>query len=81
MMAGTVHPKPSSIGINALPDRPIEPIMESIMYATRDMYPLSSRNARHRKSIAILGKNSRIPPTPAIMPSTMRLMSQSAVPI
>ena len=45
------------------------------------MYPLSSRNARARKRINMLGRKVRIPPTPATIPSTIRDISHREVPI
>ena len=77
--AGTEQPKPSSNGIKALPESPILLIMSSITNATLDIYPLSSRKASARKSIKILGKKVKIPPTPEIIPSTTREISISLV--
>ena len=37
IMAGTVQPKPSSMGMNALPESPSLLITPSITYATRDI--------------------------------------------
>lgn len=42
------------------------------------MYPLSSRKARARNRIKMLGRNVRIPPTPAMIPSTISEVSHWA---
>ena len=70
IIAGTVQPKPSSMGMNALPESPSLLIIPSMTYATLAMYPLSSRKASARKSMHMLGKKVMIVPTPLIMPST-----------
>ena len=72
MTAGTVQPNPKSMGKNALPDSPTIPMVSFITYATLAIYPLSSRKARARNRIKILGRKVSIPPTPAMMPSTIR---------
>ena len=79
--AGTEQPNPRTIGINALPESPSFPIIPSITYATLAIYPLSSRNASARKSMNILGRKVSIPPTPAMIPSTIRETITSLVPI
>ena len=42
------------------------------------MYPLSSKKAKAKNRIKMLGKNSKMPPTPAMMPSTIRELSSGA---
>ena len=69
--AGTVHPNPIIIGINAFPESPIFLISLSIINATLDIYPLSSKNDIPRKSANTIGKNTITPPTPATIPSTI----------
>ena len=75
--AGTEQPKPRRSGIKALPDNPRCPIMSSMTKATLDIYPLSSKKARARNKIKILGRNVRMPPTPEMIPSTIREMSMA----
>ncbi len=70
--AGTVQPNPRSIGIKALPDRPILFMIPFITYATLAIYPLSSKNARDKNKIAMFGKKVNMVPTPAIIPSIIR---------
>ncbi len=41
------------------------------------MYPLSSKKARAKNNMNILGRKVRIPPTPAIIPSTIREVQNS----
>ena len=72
MIAGTLHPNPMIRGMNDLPCRPMQCIILSIMNAALAMYPESSMNDMHRKSIRILGRNTITPPTPPMMPSTIR---------
>ena len=50
MNAGTEHPKPIIIGMNALPERPNLLKILSRMNATRAIYPLSSRIEKNRNS-------------------------------
>ena len=45
------------------------------------MYPLSSRKARARNRIKILGRKVRIPPTPDMIPSTTSEQTQSEAPM
>ena len=80
IIAGTVQPNPKIIGKNAFPDNPTFPMTESITYATLAIYPLSSKIANARNRIKIFGRKVKIPPTPAIMPSTNRDCSHSIVP-
>ncbi len=48
IMAGTLHPKPTNIGINAFPGRPIALMSLSITKAALAIYPESSKIERHR---------------------------------
>ena len=66
--AGTLHPNPKSIGINALPESPILPMIPSITYATLDIYPLSSNTDRKKNSTTIIGRKERTLPTAAKIP-------------
>ena len=72
MIAGTEHPNPRSRGRKARPESPRRLIMSSITKATLAIYPLSSNKARARKRMKILGRKVRIPPTPEMIPSTIR---------
>ncbi|SUQ49825.1 hypothetical protein CNEONATNEC32_02440 [Clostridium neonatale] len=76
IIAGTEHPNPIIIGINAFPDSPIFLISLSIIKATLAIYPLSSSNVIHIKSTKIIGNNTSIPPTPATIPSTISDLNQ-----
>ena len=60
IMAGTEQPKPMSMGMNALPDRPKCRRVRSMTKAALAMYPLSSKNARARNRMKILGRKVRI---------------------
>jgi len=53
MMAGTEHPNPISIGMNALPDNPKWRSSLSMMKAALAIYPESSRKERNKNSSAI----------------------------
>ena len=78
---GTPHPVPISIGMKDLPDRPNLRKIRSMMNATRAMYPQSSRIARKKNSVNICGTNPRTAPTPAMIPSRIRLCSHPAQPM
>ena len=80
MIAGTVQPNPKIMGINARPESPSLLIIPSMTYATRAIYPLSSRKANARNRMKMFGRKVRIPPTPAMMPSTSRERSTSLTP-
>ena len=56
MIAGTVHPNPNTIGIKALPDNPNLSMISFITYATRAIYPLSSKKASAKNKMMIFGK-------------------------
>ena len=78
MIAGTLHPKPISIGINELPCRPMRCIILSIVYAARAIYPESSIRLRKKNIIMILGKNASTAPIPISTPSINRLLHHTA---
>ena len=80
MMAGTVQPKPMSMGIKALPLRPKCRRVRSITKAARAIYPVSSSILKKRNRMAIWGRNTSTPPTPAMTPSVMSRRSHSAAP-
>ena len=80
MIAGTEQPKPMSIGTMLRPERPIFRKSLSMTKATRAMYPVSSRMERKKKSVTIMGRNTTTPPTPAKMPSMMRLWTTGLIP-
>ena len=77
MIPGTPQPVPMRIGIKDLPERPKRRNILSMMNATLAMYPQDSRIARKMKSTSIWGTNPRTAPTPATIPSRIRLLSQS----
>ena len=56
-----------------LVERPNLRKIRSIIKATRAMYPHPSRKAKKRNSTSICGTNPSTAPTPATMPSTIRL--------
>ena len=66
---GTLHPKPLSIGMNALPGSPSAWSGLSMMNAALARYPVSSSNERTKKRIQIFGRNTRTEPTPEMTPS------------
>ena len=74
--AGTVHPNPIIIGINAFPESPIFLISLSIINATLDIYPLSSKIVIHINNTRIIGSSTIIPPTPDTIPSTISELNQ-----
>ena len=69
MTAGTVHPKPISIGTKLLPDNPIFLKILSMIKATRAIYPVSSRIERKKNSVTITGRKLNTLPTPFAAPS------------
>ncbi len=69
MTAGTVHPKPISIGTMLRPESPIVRSRLSMKNATRAMYPLSSSRDRKKSRQTIIGRKLKTLPTPAKMPS------------
>lgn len=72
IIAGTLQPKPMSIGINDLPCKPIRCIILSIIKTTLAMYPVSSINVIKKNKMRMLGKKTITLPTPEITPSTRR---------
>ena len=67
-----------SIGINDLPDKPTFLKILSIINAILDIYPKSSNKDKKKNKINICGTNPNIAPTPATIPSIIRLYNQSA---
>jgi len=80
IIPGTLHPKPITNGINALPFKPIFDIPLSIINAALAIYPESSRKEIIKNKINICGINTKTPPTPAIIPLTINCISQSLIP-
>ena len=72
IMAGTLHPKPITSGINDLPCRPNERIVRSIKKTARAMYPVSSNTEMKKKRIRICGRKTMTLPTPFMMPSVSK---------
>lgn len=70
--AGTLHPDPIIIGINAFPDSPSPLKILSVITAARAMYPLPSRSAKIKYNTVTCGKNASTAPTPFIIPSQIR---------
>ena len=73
MMPGTPQPVATSMGMKLLPLRPNRRKTRSMMKAIRAMYPISSRTHSRRNNTSICGTNPSTAPTPATMPSKMRL--------
>ena len=72
IIAGTPHPNPKIIGINALPWSPTSLCMNiSIVKAALAKYPQSSRILKHKNIMTIIGKKEITPPTPPITASHM----------
>ena len=69
MIAGTLHPKPISMGTKLRPERPIFRSGLSMTNATRAIYPVSSRMDRKKNSTTIVGRKLSTLPTPAKIPS------------
>ena len=69
MTAGTVHPKPISIGTKLLPDKPILRSRRSMMKATRAIYPVSSKMERKKNRVTMTGRKLNTLPTPFAIPS------------
>ena len=64
MTAGTVQPKPMSIGTMLRPESPILRRSLSMKNATLAMYPLSSMRDKKKNSVTIIGKKLKTLPTP-----------------
>ena len=79
MMAGTLHPKPMTMGMKDLPCKPILCISLSMMKAARDIYPESSIKEIKKYRIRMLGRKTRTLPAPAMRPFTTRSFSQPSV--
>ena len=77
MIAGEAHPRPITIGINALPDNPTLLIILSIKKAALDIYPLSSNNEIPKNKVNINGKKGNVPAIPPRTPSTKRDLNHS----
>ena len=75
---GTPQPVAISIGMKDFPDNPNLRKIRSITKAMRDIYPQSSNSAKHRKRTINCGRNPKTAPTPAIIPSNIRLCIHSA---
>ncbi len=80
MTPGTPHPVPISIGMKDLPERPNLRKIRSMINATRAIYPQSSRIARKMNRISIWGTKPSTAPTPATIPSRIKLCSHPAQP-
>ena len=80
IIAGTEHPKPISMGTKLRPERPIFLSGLSITKAIRAIYPVSSRMDRKKNNVTIIGRNERTLPTPAKIPSMIRLCITGLIP-
>ena len=79
--AGTPQPVPIKIGMKDLPDKPNLRKSLSMINAILAIYPESSRIAKNKKINAICGTNPNTVPTPAIIPSLIKLINGAAQPI
>ena len=77
MYAGTEQPNPVTKGIKLLPCNPNLWKNPSNKKATLLMYPVVSKRAKPIYKIIILGKKSKTAPTPAMIPSTTKLLNSS----
>ena len=77
IIAGTLHPKPTSMGINDFPGRPKNCMNLSITKAALAIYPESSRNERPRNMKPIGGIKVAMVWMPPPMPSAMMVFIQS----
>ena len=75
IIAGTLQPKPMSIGMNERPCSPTRCIILSMRKAALDMYPESSSRDRKKKRITMLGRNASTEPTPWMIPSVSMLVN------
>ena len=71
---GTPQPVPIIIGINDFPERPNLLSILSVMNAILDIYPQLSSSDRHKNNMSICGMNPSTEPTPAKIPSHIRLI-------
>ena len=79
--AGTVQPKPMSIGTMLLPESPIRLRSLSITNATLAMYPLSSSMERKKKRVTMIGMKLSMLPTPSNIPPIIRSRTTSFTPV
>ena len=80
MIPGTPHPEPTSIGMKDLPERPNLLKILSSTKATRARYPQDSRNASKKNKTSIWGTKPNTAPTPPMMPSITRPVTNSFAP-
>ena len=73
--AGTVQPKPISIGTMLRPERPIFLNSLSMKNATLARYPLSSSIDKNKNSTTMTGRKLNTLPSPAKIPLVIRLVS------
>lgn len=78
--AGTEHPNPMIIGMNARPDNPNFRNALSSMNATRAMYPESSNIEISKNKNKICGTNDNTPESPAQIPSFTSPCAHAAAP-
>ena len=71
--AGTVQPKPISMGTMLRPESPSFLSSWSITNATLAIYPLSSMIDRKKNIVMMMGRKLRTLPTPSKIPSITRL--------
>ena len=76
IIAGTLHPKPIIIGINARPDKPNFLKILSRIKATRAIYPVSSIIEKNKNKTKICGKNPKIANKPVRTPSHKKPVNQ-----
>ena len=82
IIAGTLHPKPTIMGTNALPGSPKKRIKRSITKAARAIYPESSsieRNKNKNPTIGMKVATTCIPlPTPCVSTTFSQLGQSTA---
>ena len=81
IIPGTLHPAPTINGIKLFPLSPILLNNLSSNNAILDIYPVVSNVDIHVNNITSCGTNTTTAPTPEIIPSTIKLFSQFAIPI
>ena len=77
IIAGTLHPNPMIMGMNALPETPKRRNTLSRMNATRAIYPLSSKTEKKRKRTRICGRKESTENKPPNTPSQTKLTAQA----
>ena len=77
---GTPQPVATSIGMIDLPDKPNLRSTRSIINATRDIYPISSKIESNNESTKICGTKPSTAPTPATTPSMTSPYTQPLTP-